>query len=173
MFVQISFRRRPALATMLLILSASTVLAQSSDSVKIVRFKGAFDGRASGVVQAGNLVGTQNVTGSASFFGRFTITKKDTTDLATGLSTNGVVQLVVGNGDVINGSSVGRSGEATDTPNIGHAVFLVTITSGTGRFEGAKGVLTMDHLVDNTTIPAYISTTGTLTGTISFPNSTN
>ena len=173
MNLQISFRRQAALATILLVLSASTVLGQVNAPVNIVRFKGAFDGRASGVVQAGNLVGTQNVAGSASFFGRFTLTKKDTTDLATGLSTNGVVQLVVGSGDVINGASVGRSGEATDTPNIGHAVFLVTITSGTGRFEGAKGVLTMDFLVDNTTIPAYISTTGTLTGTISFPGSTN
>lgn len=137
MNLQISFCGRSALAILFLVLSASTVFAQVAP-VNIVRFKGVYDGRFSGTVQAGILAGTQSVAGSASYIGRFTITQKFTTALATGLATDGVVQLVDANGDVINGSSVGRSGEATDTPHIGHAVYLVTITSGTGRFEGAK-----------------------------------
>ena len=166
---QISYHRRPALAALLMILSASAVLAQVNGPVNTVQFKGVFDGRNTGVVQAGILLSNASFAGTASYIGRFTYTSKDTTDLATGLSTGGIVQLVAANGDVINGSSVGRSGEATDTQTIGHAVFLVTITGGTGRFQGATGVLTLDFLVDNTTIPAYISCSGTLTGTISTP----
>ena len=49
---QITFESRPALAVLLMALSASTVLAE----VNNVRFKGAFDGRDTGVVQGGNLL---------------------------------------------------------------------------------------------------------------------
>ena len=171
MYSQISFHRRRALAALIIVLSANAVLAQANAPVRKVSFIGAFDGRATGTVQAGVLTGTLTVAGTASYVGRFTITKKDATDLATGLSSGGVVQLSAANGDVIDGASVGRSGEPTDTPNLGHAVFLVTITGGTGRFQGATGVLTMDFLVENSTIPAYISTTGTLKGTIITPAS--
>ena len=44
---QISSHRRPALGALLMVLSASTILAQSNN----VPFKGAFDARVTGVVQ--------------------------------------------------------------------------------------------------------------------------
>ena len=168
MYSRISFHKLPALSAALVFLSASTVLAQSNAPANSIQLKGALDGRAAGTVQDGRLTSSATGAGTSSYIGRFSYTGKDTGDLATGLST-GSVQLVAANGDVINGLSVGRSGEKTDTPTIGHAVFLVTITGGTGRFQDVTGVITLDYLVDNSTIPAYISITGTLKGTIITP----
>ena len=67
---------------------------------------------------------------------------------------------------------LGAGGGPTDTPKVTRVVFLVTITGGTGRFQGITGVITLDYLADNATIPAYMSITGTLTGTINTPAST-
>src|SRR5436305_1269571 len=122
---QITFYRRPAVAALLLVLSASAVLAE----VKTVSFKGAFDEHDSGVVQFPNVLLNGGGSGTASYLCRFTYTYKVTVDLTTALSS-GVIQLVAANGDVINGVSVGR-GEPTDTPNLTHVIQLVTITGGT------------------------------------------
>ncbi len=163
---QITSHRRPALAALLLVLSASTVLAQ----VNSVRFKGAFACRFTGAVQGGTLQSTGTCAGTASQIGPFTYTETATVDLATGLSS-GVFQLVAANGDVINGSFVGRT-LPEDIPKGSHFIGLLTITSGTGRFQGATGGLTVDRLFDNTNLPAFLLGYGSLTGTISTPAST-
>ncbi len=74
------------------------------------------------------------------------------------------------NGDVIYGSFSGQA-EPTDTPNVGHIVEHLTINGGTGRFEGATGSLTFDRFIDQSTLPAFESHSGTVTGTISTPAS--
>lgn len=166
---QINSKRRLAMAALLMVLSASAVLGQVN---KTARFKGSFDGRDSLVVQGGTGLGAASGAGTASYIGRFTYTSKATVDLATGLSTGGVIQLVVANGDVINGSFVGRGEPPNDTPNVGHIVELVAITGGTGHFQGATGSFTLDRLFDQTTLPAFAGTSGTLKGSISTPGST-
>ena len=90
-----------------------------------------------------------------------------TVDLATG-NGSGVFVLVFFNGDVIYGSFTGHGGP-TNTPNVGHIVEQLTINGGTGRFQGATCSLTFDRLEDGSTLPAFTSTSGTLTGTISTP----
>lgn len=163
MHSHLSSSKRPALATLLLILSASIVPAQANE----VPFRGAYDGRETDVVQGGSLLVDGSGSGTASHVGRFTYTWKTTVDLATGLSSGGVFRLVAANGDVINGSFVGR-GMPTDTPNVAHVVELVSITGGNGRFQGATGGFTLDRLVDLTTG----LTSGSLKGTLSTPGST-
>jgi hypothetical protein len=164
---QITFHTRPALAALLMVLSASTVLAQ----VNKVSFKGAFDERDTGVVQFPTLLLNGGGAGTASQLGRFTYTYKVTVDLTTALGS-GVIQLVAANGDVINGVSVSR-GEPTDTPNLTHVIQLVTITGGTGRFQGATGGFTSDALLVNDTKTGIGLSSGSLKGTISTPGSTN
>ena len=155
---------RPALAVLLVALSASTVLAQ----VNSIRFKGAFDGRFTGTVEGGTLQSAGTGAGTASEIGPFTYTEKATIDLATGLST-GVLQLVAANGDVINCAYAGRA--LSNIPKGSHFIGLLTITGGTGRFQGATGGLTVDRFFDNTNVPAFLLGYGTLTGTISTPGS--
>ena len=65
---QITFHRRPALAALLMVLSASTVLAQAND----VPFKGAYAGHEADVVQGGSLLVDGSGAGTASHVGRFT-----------------------------------------------------------------------------------------------------
>lgn len=163
---QISSHRRPALAALLLVLSASTVFSQANS----VQFKGAFDDRDTGAVQFPTLLLNGGGAGTASYLGRFTYTYTAKVDLTNALSS-GVIQLVAANGDVINGVSVGR-GEPTDTPNITHVVQLVTITGGTGRFQGATGGFTMDSLLVNDSATGIGLSSGTLNGTIITPPTT-
>jgi hypothetical protein len=164
--ISISSHRRPALAALLMVLSASTVLAQ----VNNVQFKGAFDGRATGAVQDGSLLLNSAGAGTAVPIGRFTYAAKSTVELANGRET-GDIQLVTANGDMISGVLVGL-GTPTGTPNLTHVIELVAITGGTGRFQGATGNLTLDFLDDNTSRPTGL-TSGSLRGTISTPSSTN
>lgn len=166
MRLNLSLTKRPSLcglAALWLTLSASALIAQTKE----VPFKGAYDGRETDVVQGGSLLVDGSGSGTASHVGRFTFTWKVTVDLATGLSSGGVFRLVAANGDVINGSFVGR-GVPTDTPNVAHVVELVSITGGTGRFQEATGGFTLDRLVDITTG----LTSGSLKGTIGTLGST-
>jgi hypothetical protein len=89
-----------------------------------------------------------------------------TVNLVNG-SSAGVFVLVFNNGDVIHGSFTGLGGPTG--PNEGHIVENPTINGGTGRFEGATGSLTLDRIVDQSTLPAFESHSGTLRGKISIP----
>ena len=164
---QITTHRRPALTALLIVLSASAVLAQSNN----VPFKGAFDARDTGVVQFPTLLINGGGAGTASHLGRFTFTYTTKVDLTNALSS-GVIQLVAANGDVINGLSVGR-GEPTDAPNVTRVIQLVTITGGTGRFQGATGGFTSDAVLVDDPITGIGLSSGSLKGTISTPGSTN
>jgi hypothetical protein len=165
MYLHLLSTRRTVVAALMFVLSTSIVSAQ----VNNVRFKGSFDGRETGVLEGGMLTATVTGGGVASHLGRFTYTLTATVDLATGLS-RGNFELVAASGDVLRGSLVGRGGPS-DTPNVLRIVELMTITGGTGRLQGATGTFTFDRLVDNTTLPAFASTSGSLTGTISTPGS--
>ena len=154
-----SFSRRLAVAVMLTVLSTSAALAH----VKNLSVLGSFDGNDIGVVQGGTLQASGGGAGNASHIGRFTYIVNATVNSDN--SSTGVFLLVFNNGDVIHGSLAGL-GEVT-APNAAHIVENLTINGGTGRFEGATGSLKFDRIVDGSTLPAFESTSGTLTGTIS------
>lgn len=149
------------MAAMSIILSASAVLAE----VKTLNVQGSFDGHGIGVFQNGTLQASGAGAGHASHIRRFTYVLDATVDL-NGSST-GVFLLVFNNDDLIYGSFTGF-GPPTG-PNAGHIVENLTINGGTGRFEGATGSLRLDRIVDPSTLPAFESHSGTLTGTISTP----
>jgi hypothetical protein len=163
---QIFSHNRLALAALLIVTSASTVLAE----VQTVPFKGTFDAHDAGVVQFPTLLLNGSGAGTASQLGRFTFTYTTKVDLTNALSS-GVIQLVAANGDVINGVTVGR-GEPTETLNVTHVLQLVTITGGTGRFLGATGAFTSDALLFDDPITGIGLSSGSLKGTISTPGST-
>jgi hypothetical protein len=158
---RVSISRRLAVATMLTVLSTSAALAQ----VKNFSVRGSFDGHSLGVFQGGTLQASLGGSGNASHLGRFTYVGNATVSPAN--TSTGVFLLVFNNGDVIHGSFTGL-GEPTG-PNEAHIVENLTINGGTGRFEGATGTLTFDRIVDVSTLPAFASDSGILTGTISIP----
>jgi len=161
---RITFHKRPALAGLLLLLTASTVLAEKN-SLSVL---GSLNGNDIGVVQGGTLQATESGVGAASHIGQFNFALNATVDLATAHAT-GVFLMVFSNGNVIYGSFSGQGNMIS--PTLGHVVEHLTINGGTGRFKGATGDFTLDRLQDQSTLPAYDSTSGTLTGTISTPDS--
>jgi hypothetical protein len=154
---------RPALAGLLVLMSASAVAAQ-------VNVTGALTGHDIGTVQAGILHASGSGTGTASHIGQFRYLVQVTVNLAG--SSEGVFLLVFSNGDVIYGSVAGQ-GDSPPPPPPAPARITeqLTITGGTGRFQGASGTITFNRLADLSTLPAYDSHSGTLTGTISTPGS--
>lgn len=160
---RISTPRRPSLAAALMFLSASALLAQGNT----LSVRGSLSGYGIGVVEA-TLQATASGKGNASQIGGFSYALNASVDLTSGAG-KGVFLLSFPNGDVIYGSFAGQGGP-TSTPNVGHIVENLTINGGTGRFQGATGSLTLDRFVDQSTLPAFESHSGTLTGTIIRPS---
>jgi hypothetical protein len=154
---RISCSGRSAAVAMLMVLSAAVVLAQ----VNSLTVKGSFSGHGIGVFHGGTLQATATGAGAASQIGQFSYALNATVD--SGGSSTGVFLLIFSNGDVIYGSFTG-----TGTPN-GHIQEYLTINGGTGRFQGATGSLVFDRFVDPSTLPAFESHAGTVTGSISTP----
>ena len=165
---------RPALAGLLVLMSASAVVAQVNASGVLtghqVNVIGALAGHDIGTVEAGILHAAGSGTGTASHIGRFHYLVQVT--VSPSGSSEGVFLLVFSNGDVIYGSVAGQGDSPPPPPpNPAHITEQLTITGGTGRFQGAAGTLTFNRLADLSTLPAYEAHSGTLTGTISTPRS--
>ncbi len=159
---QFGFRRRLTFAAVLSVLSASPVLAENFSKVQ-----GSFNGYGVGTVQGGALLASDSGSGAASQIGKFTFTMLQMVDMAT-QSGSGSFLLVFPSGDVIYGSLSG----GVVPPEPAHVVLSLTIAGGTGRFQNATGTLTFDRYSDFSTLPAYETNSGTLTGTITTPTVT-
>src|ERR1700739_5726 len=73
-----------------------------------------------------------NVSGLATYLGKFTLHYKVTVTLPAS-SSIGSAQLVAANGDVIFSSIVGQAVAVPDTPDLERIVEYYTINGGTGR----------------------------------------
>lgn len=96
-------------------------------------------------------------TGTASQLGRFTVVGDVRLNVLTASGT-GTGTYTAANGDVLAVSSVGQ---AVIAAGIGTVTETVTVTGGTGRFDGATGTLTVVRRV--------VQATGISTGTITLP----
>jgi hypothetical protein len=106
---------------------------------------------------------TTTGTGIGTDIGQFSVTLKNTVNLATGTST-GSGHWIASNGDSIDTTIVG-SGEPTDNPDVVRITEMYTITGGTGRFAGAKGTFTVERLGNGVTFKTF----GWFFGTITSP----
>ena len=76
--------------------------------------------------------------------------------------------LTAANGDTVYGAFTGK-GTPTPVPGVISVVETMTITGGTGRFNGATGGFICQRLLSQVTG----KTTGSFSGTISSPGSSN
>jgi hypothetical protein len=165
---------RPALVGFLVLISASAVAAQATSSENKasaqVNVTGVLAGHAIGTDQAGILQAAGSGTGTASHIGHFRYLIQATVNSAG--NSEGVFLLVFSDGDVIYGSLVGHGpAPPPPPPEPVRITEQLTITGGTGRFQGSSGTITLNRVLDLSTEPNYDSHSGTLTGTISFSRS--
>jgi hypothetical protein len=102
-------------------------------------------------------------TGNATHLGQFAWDSTLVGNLATGEAT-GTYQFTAANGDMLFADFTGL-GTPTATPGVLSIVDTANITGGTGRFAGATGIFTVNHLFDMTTSTTF----GSFEGTISSP----
>ena len=84
-------------------------------------------------------------------------------DLRT-LSATTTATFVAADGSTLSTKGTGQ-GALTETPGIVSIVETLTITGGTGRFEGASGNITIERLVNRATL----ASSGTIDGLIVLP----
>ena len=100
---------------------------------------------------------------NATQLGLYTVTYQIQVNVPPGFGS-GFSQFVAANGDTLSASVLGKS-TPTEIPNVITIVEQHTITGGTGRFEGAGGVITVERVLNRAT---GISS-GTISGTIALP----
>jgi hypothetical protein len=102
-------------------------------------------------------------TGDATHLGRFTFEHPHAVNLQD-FTIAGPIHLLSANGDEIFADFRGQA-SATPMPGVRLIVGTVTITGGTGRFDGATGCFALQRLFDS----VAGTTVGSFEGTISSP----
>ena len=136
---------------------------QADAGTRTKQVHGTLDATEWGAPQPGNPIVVRHLEGEgiASHLGRFTTVGVLTLNLATASGT-GTVTYTAANGDMLTGTATGQAvvggGFATVTET-------VTITGGTGRFDGATGTFTVVRRI----VQATGVSSGTIDGTITLP----
>ena len=137
--------------------------ANKDSDTKAKDIHGSLEAVETGTPTPGSPIVVRHLVGSghASHLGRFTVVGDLTLNLATASGT-GTAVYTAANGDMLTATATGQAvvggGFATVTET-------VTVTGGTGRFEGATGTLTVVRRIEQATGVS----TGTIDGTILLP----
>jgi hypothetical protein len=104
-----------------------------------------------------------NGSGNSTQLGLFTYSMQAELTVPALSATNSAT-FVAADGSTLLAEGTGQ-GTLTDTPGIVSIVETLTITGGTGRFEGASGKITIRRLINRATF----TSSGTLEGMIELP----
>ena len=162
-----------AVASLLIIAPSGAVASQGP---KLVPFHGTYAGSYRAQVAPPNVIITATGgVGHATHLGRFELTNVITVGLQRGPVPNcpvpGTTEVYTATLTAANGDTITLEGTGTGcqtSPTTVAVVDTVTITGGTGRFEGASGDLTVTSAVDQAERTVVIS----FDGTMSSPGST-
>ena len=159
-----------ALALSMTAMLLTTAFAGPSAAKKAVPFKGVIEGTEDFTFldppeDGINLIIEGSGGGNATHLGRFTATWHG--DITFGVEFSPIIRtFVAANGDELYAEGLG-AGTPPDPDQF--VVELMTITGGTGRFEGATGSFTVERVVFNVVDPFEdLETIGTFDGTITF-----
>jgi hypothetical protein len=104
-----------------------------------------------------------NGSGNATQLGLFTYSMQAELTVPA-LSATNVATFIAADGSSLSAEGTGQ-GTPTSTPGVVSIVETLTITGGTGRFEGASGNITIQRLVNRATFES----SGTIEGLIVLP----
>jgi hypothetical protein len=161
-------KRSSSAAALLFALLAVSALPVRASAGQLVPFRGGLEGLVTHTpVDATTDFVVVEATGAATQLGRFELTAAHFVNTAARTAA-GTYEFTAANGDTLSANFTGRA-SPTDVPGVIAVVETVTITGGTGRFEGATGTFTVRRLYDR----VAGTTTGTFDGTISIVGSGN
>ena len=151
------------IVVLLLLIVASTTFAAPAAGERQLPLKGSVD--ATETQQVVFPLNHINVTGSgnATQLGKFTYDLQAVLHIPT-LSATATATIVAADGSSLFAAGSGQ-GTPTATAGIISIVETLTITGGTGRFEGASGNITIQRLVNRATL----TSSGTISGIIVLP----
>jgi hypothetical protein len=148
---------------LLVIALASTTLAAPASGARELLLKGSVQAtETQNVVPPYNYINL-NGSGNATQLGLYTYSLQAKLFLPT-LSATGSATFVAADGSTLIAEGTGQ-GTPTETPGVISIVETMTITGGTGRFEGASGNITIQRLVNRATLES----SGTIDGLIVLP----
>lgn len=150
-------------ALLLLIILASTTLAAPLAGERQLPLKGSVEAtETQQVVFPLNHVNLSG-SGNATLLGEFTYNLQAVLHIPT-LSATASATFVAADGSSLFASGTGQ-GTPTATPGIVSIVETLTITGGTGRFEGATGNIMIQRLINRATL----TSSGSISGTVVLP----
>ncbi len=148
---------------LLVIALASTTLAAPAAGARELLLKGSVQAtETQNVVPPLNYINL-NGSGNATQLGLYTYSLQAVLHLPT-LSATTSATFVAADGSSLFTNGTGQ-GTLTETPGVVLIVETLTITGGTGRFDGASGNITIQRLVNRATLES----SGTIEGTIVLP----
>jgi len=152
-----------AIALLLVMVFASTIFAAPAASERELLLKGSVQAtETQQLVFPLNYINL-NGSGNATQLGQFTYSLQAVLHLPT-LSATESATFVAADGSTLFTEGTGQ-GTPTETPGVISIVETLTITGGTGRFEGASGNITIQRLINRATLMS----SGTIRGTIVLP----
>jgi hypothetical protein len=128
---------------------AAKVTPQVTTNVTRLPVKGTVQSNENYVTVFPTMSVTASGTGDATQLGQFTVSYHLEISLLD-LSAIESAHFIGINGDSLSAEAVGQAAE-NRTPGMLNLVDIYTITSGTGRFTGASGTITLNRLVSLTT----------------------
>ena len=143
----------------------ATAFAVTNASAKDIHIKGPMEATEDHVVTPPNMVTQLQGVGHARAIGRYALTIEATIYLPTRTGLGGTFEIDTGCGQTFYGTEIG-GGVPTQFPNQVSITETLTITGGTGRFEGATGTLMIHRLIDQATLVS----SGTIEGTLTLPD---
>lgn len=155
-----------ATGLLLALLLASTTFAAPAAAEKQWVLKGSLQAVETYRLEFPTLHVDASGSGNATHLGRYTVNYQATVHLSpdgTGIASVSA-HFIAANGDSLFAEGIGQA-TLTETPNIDQIVETYTITSGTGRFVGASGSITVKRLVNLATGV----TSGTIAGDVTVP----
>jgi hypothetical protein len=150
-------------ALLLMIILASSVFAAHAASGPELLLKGSWDAVEIARGVPPNVLVSGSGSANATQLGLYTVSYQLQINVPPGFGS-GFSQFVAANGDTLFAAVLGQS-TPTGTPNVITIVEQHTITGGTGRFEGAGGVIIVERVLNRATGVS----SGTISGTIELP----
>jgi hypothetical protein len=152
------------IALLLVIVLASATFAASVAGERELLLKGSVQATETHRVALPYHYVSLNGSGNATQLGLFTYSMEAVLYLPTLSSDNTSATFVAADGSSLFAEGKGQ-GKPTETPGVISIVETLTITGGTGRFEGASGNITIQRLVNRATFES----SGTMDGVIVLP----